>query len=422
MKLKKLLVALFAAVMFATILPLTASAEEVKNNPQGSGYAQTLNSGLSSNGVVCNLKSESCRLSGPTSDNDKMFSQYVDVVFENNPGNVTYGTLAGSRLSGPDKKFYNAVKAEATKIANGERTSTIISIPLSKFTSSTTIKASEFGYSSINDYNAQDIFNAWCAKYFDIDLSKVYNALDFDLAYELYWHDKTIGVSYDVTAGNNPVTSIGKTTMTLNPSYGYKFYMHVSKDFKGSSTYSTNPNKTSAAKKAKANAASIVASASGSDYDKIQYYFNKVSGLSEYNYDAVNYDYDYGNPWQMIWVFDGDPSTKVVCEGYSKAFQYLCDKTKFASTKTRSILVTGDMSYYLGGYGPHMWNVVRMNDGKNYTIDATNGVSLVDAPATSGTNGGLYYTRYNVPSAGYYYFTLDKYTQAAYSSASYTIS
>ena len=28
---------------------------------------------------------------------------------------------------------------------------------------------------------------------------------------------------------------------------------------------------------------------------------------------------------ELIWVFDGDSSTNVVCEGYAKAFQYLCD-------------------------------------------------------------------------------------------------
>ena len=37
----------------------------------------------------------------------------------------------------------------------------------------------------------------------------------------------------------------------------------------------------------------------------------------------------YGDPWQLVYVFDGDPSTNVVCEGYAKAFQYLCDLTRF---------------------------------------------------------------------------------------------
>ena len=58
---------------------------------------------------------------------------------------------------------------------------------------------------------------------------------------------------------------------------------------------------------------------------------------------------------------------KSVCEGYAEAFKLLCDNAKIDC-----ILVTG-----LSRIDPnkpretHMWNIVRMDDGKWYAVDAT---------------------------------------------------
>ena len=60
-----------------------------------------------------------------------------------------------------------------------------------------------------------------------------------------------------------------------------------------------------------------------------------LNNLKSYICDAVTYDdaaaddstnTPYGDPWQLISVFDSDPNTNVVCEGYSKAFKYLVDR------------------------------------------------------------------------------------------------
>lgn len=77
----------------------------------------------------------------------------------------------------------------------------------------------------------------------------------------------------------------------------------------------------------------------------------------------------YGNPWQLIWVFDGDPNTKVVCEGYSKAFKYLADLSEGLNAQV--ITVSGAMKGGTGE-GSHMWSIVRMDDGRNYLVDVTN--------------------------------------------------
>lgn len=50
----------------------------------------------------------------------------------------------------------------------------------------------------------------------------------------------------------------------------------------------------------------------------------------------------------------------VVCEGYAKAFKIFCDKFGIPCA-----CITGDAD------GPHMWNYVKMDDGKWYLVDVT---------------------------------------------------
>ena len=105
-----------------------------------------------------------------------------------------------------------------------------------------------------------------------------------------------------------------------------------------------------------------------SDYEKLRAYNKAICEAVTYDYDAVKKDHgtyvvDHGDPWQLIWVFDGDPDTKAVCEGYSKAVQHLCDLTDFKSKTVQSIIVSGHAG------GGHMWNIVRMEDGKRYLVD-----------------------------------------------------
>lgn len=99
-------------------------------------------------------------------------------------------------------------------------------------------------------------------------------------------------------------------------------------------------------------------------------YRQKICELVSYNSTAANNTpTPYGDPWQLIYVFDGDDSTNVVCEGYSKAFKYLCDLSAFTNDITCS-LVTGTMAGGTGA-GNHMWNIVAIGSS-NYLVDITN--------------------------------------------------
>ena len=55
-----------------------------------------------------------------------------------------------------------------------------------------------------------------------------------------------------------------------------------------------------------------------------------------------------------------------VCEGYAKAFKILCDRFGIGCA-----LVSGNGMTSASSGGPHMWNYVRMPDGKWYGVDAT---------------------------------------------------
>ena len=101
-------------------------------------------------------------------------------------------------------------------------------------------------------------------------------------------------------------------------------------------------------------------------------YREYITNAVDYNSEAASTaNYPYGDPWQLIYVFDGDPKTNVVCEGYSKAFKYLCDLTWTGSApEVACYLPTGTMDGGTGA-GAHMWNIVSIG-GVNYLADITN--------------------------------------------------
>lgn len=270
---------------------------------------------------------------------DELFAGYVEQVFYG--GSSTFGTAAGRQLTGDSKRIYDALVPELKKIASGDRSSTIITMGQSA-TSDGTVYTPEISVAFTGKAPS------------DSQMMGVVYALLSDLPYDLYWFDKTSGFYY------SPVVSASGTLKYIELGFSAAGSYRVSE-------YKTNTAKTSAAAKAAANARSIVSRyASASDYDKLLGYCTEICGLTSYNYSAAESLFTpYGDPWQLIHVFDGEPSTKVVCEGYAKAFLYLCDLSSFS----------GDtVAYTVGGWmnnGAHMWNTVTIG-GKNYLVDVTN--------------------------------------------------
>ncbi len=258
-------------------------------------------------------------------DSEELFAGYVEKVFYEglNDGISTYGNLGEQRLQGEyNKKIYAVLKEKVKEVAAGKETNTIFKISLQGITSAAGGK---------------------------IDIPSIMQYLLMDCPYELYWFDKTKGVE---------ATGSG---LTVTISFA------VADEYKaGDYTVSSN---LATVHTAAENARRIVEKYEGqSDYEKMVGYRKEICDLVSYNTDAAKPTTPYGNPWQLIWVFDKDATTNVVCEGYAKAFQYLCDMSDFANATCYT--VTGTM-YGATGAGPHMWNIVTLG-GKNYLVDVTN--------------------------------------------------
>ena len=308
---KKILAALMAAVMLFTILPLgtldTAWAEE--------RASATASEGSVSGGKL--LEGYLYRLAG-------MDIRSYENGFNSSSMAATYSAKAN--LNAEEQTVYNTLKAEIEKIASGQRKDTNIK--------TTGVLGSQ------------------------ASADKVWHALLSDLPYELYWHDKVIGINYAYTlaADNTPFKDV-------------TFSFAVAQEFRGKDMTTTNiPNVPAAVQTARS---VVAANASKADHDKLQAYRQYICDQVSYNYAAARGEYanGYGNPWQLLWVFDGDSTTNVVCEGYAKSFKYLCDLTEESNGWTgdvETINVTGTM-----GTENHMWNIVRIGGG-NYLVDVTN--------------------------------------------------
>ncbi len=258
---------------------------------------------------------------------------------------------AGSRLTGADRAVYRVLKDEVAKIAGGTRTGTAVSIPDQDNLSWT---LSELGAAGDSQGAAMEKLKEKTAE--TLHMERVYTALVSDCAYELFWRgtEYTYKFSYSIRGNRAFVRNL---TVTFQ----------VAKAYQGSGENTVSAGKVTAAHRAAENARAIVDKyRDRPDYEKLAAYRQEICGLVSFDYAAAGDDVPYGDPWQLVNVFDGDPATNVVCEGYAKAFQYLCDLSDFDGD-IRCRIVTGSMNG-----GDHMWNVVQMEDGKNYLVDVTN--------------------------------------------------
>ena len=220
---------------------------------------------------------------------------------------------------------------------------------------------------------AADSFNA------NFDLGVVLNMLLTQLPFELYWFDKTLGAA----SGTHYRFEMTRDGDDFTVQYGIDLYFGVSQNYWGNGdsynikgkTFLVNvdPAKAQSAAAAVTAAQGIVSdNADKNDWDKLRSYLDAVCSRVTYNSAAANKNTNtpYGDPWQLIYVFDGDPNTNVVCEGYAKAFKFLCDLSQWQDKRVSCSVVTGVMAGG-NGEGNHMWNLVHLRDG-NYLVDPTN--------------------------------------------------
>ena len=253
--------------------------------------------------------------SGAPLDNDALFAGYVDRLFGPEGDSLFEARYVGGDLTGAKKLIYDVLREGVAEVAAGRRASTMFTCPYD------------------GSLSSDDIYD-------------VVDHLIADCPYELYWHNNFCSINL----------SGCRVQVCLGVGKGY------------GEDYTIDTTKVSRAQAAAANARGIVDRYRGqSDYDRLVSYRDAICDMTSYNDAATYATWPAGetDPWQLIWVFDGDPATDVVCEGYARAFQYLCDMTDFSGS-VMCYSVTGT----LDGWG-HKWNIVRMPDGMNYLVDLT---------------------------------------------------
>lgn len=287
-------------------------------------------------------------------DNDELFARYVQQLMYPNYGVSLFADWGSSTgvLNDSEKEIYTQLKSKIEHVAayggSTEFTLDVSSLDI-------TWTGEEDGYKTM------------------LDTSKIIDCLLVDCPYDLYWFDKTAGASWGMSYSQGSIYKLTSLTAILYVAQGYQGGNNIAVDASMATTANT----------AAANAQAVVKQYEDkSDYEKLEAYKNEICKLVSYNDDAAsNSDTPYGDPWQIIYVFDGDKNTNVVCEGYAKAFQYLCDLSSFNDAVCYT--VTGTMSGGTGA-GSHMWNIVTL-EGENYLVDVTNSDS-----GSVGQDGGLF--------------------------------
>lgn len=288
-------------------------------------------------------------------DSDELFALYLQQQMypDRVPSTLANWGEESGVLNENGLKMYHALRDFFGKVARGELESTEhyrIPMPMS-------VTYSELGVSGMED----PAFNEAAGNKLN-EQAQVGEAIDYllgDCPAELYWFDKTQSITWDFYNG---VEVPGGITVE-----GVEIDMPIEEAYCTDSIYSANQDKMKSAFVSVQNAQAIAEKYADlpSAYEKLVAFRNEIAALTDYNYEAVEVPTPYGDPWQIVYVFDGDPDTKVVCEGYAKAFQYLCDLAGIPC-----YTVTGDMIADEAS-GSHMWNVVPM-DGQNYLVDVTN--------------------------------------------------
>lgn len=328
--------------------------------------------------VTETLTVEDTFVSGSEYSNDDMFAMYLDrQMYPNKP--FTLSTAGLDSLNEKNQNLYRALASMAAGLAanGGSSVYAPTTDELSKMGFRVTMSVQEVaGADSISAIT--EAHKAKIKEILDLNLSTVVDALLFDLPYDLYWFDKTVGssVAYSISYSNRQFT-ISNVKLTFRVASAYQ---------DGSNTTVSKTAAQAASGVVTAAQNVVTANQDKNDYEKLTAYKDYICSQVTYNSAAAKPTYSggYGDPWQVIYVFDGDSSTNVVCEGYSKAFQYLCDLSDFEDD-VESFLVTGYTT------GPHMWNIVSIA-GRNYMVDVTNTDPAGDGYVSFGEDGSVFLT------------------------------
>ena len=393
-----LLAAFLISLLTAAFLPgMQASAAEEENSGEVSALIRT------------DERVDDCG----EKDNEDLYNRYIEKIFTDElpgtseetsaPTKMRSSVHATEQLTGSNARIYPIVSNLVKQVANGTRTNTELELTPDEIGVKSKYTASELGVSYVCRKNSENGEWEWSSDAISAFLnSEIYfDALIIDAVmynefpYEYFWARGLIyqGASYGVDPDSYNSANQTYTTLELKT---YRVKFSVWKGYRlDNQEFEVDPAGVTRAKTSAANAKKIVQTYSYLDDDgKFDAYRQKICELTSYNYEALeitNPDNRFSDPYQLVYVFDNDPSTKVVCAGYAKAYKYLCDLSDFENNVS-CIYVTGDMTASNGDPGPHAWNIVRRANGRNYLVDVTN--------CDEGTAGYPTYLYMAVPISG----------------------
>ena len=164
-------------------------------------------------------------------------------------------------------------------------------------------------------------------------------------------------------------------TTNLGVGYGQYFYtmtLRLQDAQAGTSSYNryyrTHPDELKsdqAQMLAQARAVAKQAAELGTRYEQIAYIHDWLAANNRYNDTAAADLSRYPLAHQAVSALVPDREGGPVCDGYSKAFQLICDLLDIPCVCISGTGISG------GKAGSHMWNAVQMEDGKWYGVDVT---------------------------------------------------
>ncbi|MCR4650015.1 MAG: hypothetical protein K5776_13165 [Lachnospiraceae bacterium] len=236
---------------------------------------------------------------------DEMLNAYIEKRIDQLQNPVYMASdFAGNNLEGANRVFYNLIKRKITGIVYGGDTDVIVCISYSDLgLEKQYYTAAELGVDKIKNENqnmTEEAEEAILHKYgFDsLDLESVMTAVKADCPLETFWMglDVNFGYGYSIVFGDTVAIGIDQigVCLSINSSYRNSYGTFDSQKMQRIQTAITNIDDILDTAKNK------------NDRDKMDYYRDKICQLTEYNHPAAQWDKSmYGDPWQLIYVFDG---------------------------------------------------------------------------------------------------------------------
>ncbi|MBO5536302.1 MAG: hypothetical protein J6B53_13020, partial [Clostridia bacterium] len=230
---------------------------------------------------------------------------------------------AGSRLTGINRTVYERLSEDFRLVAGAlaEKNAeggipTVFTYPVSELLEKTSYTLDELGLDTFLAPDGKTLSpeaRAALDAAMGRDFQLVIQSVLADYPYEIYWYDKTQKV---VISSPRYSLSENRTRITVGGSYTFRF--PVMQEYALSETasedpvYVYDPSHTELVESAILNAADIVEKyRDATDEEKLRGYMEAICNATDYNSEAAA-NQSFGNPWQLIWVFDGDSQTRVV--------------------------------------------------------------------------------------------------------------